>query len=302
MSEVEFETALREQLAASPEGETTDEPVPAPEEGTTEPEPVTTEEQPEAKPELIGGKFKSWEDVLRAHQEAESHLTRLAQENAELRRYAEEAQTPRPGPSDAQHFDRMLEQDPRQALALALGENDGLRSKQALDAWYEDDPVGATDYIVAARVGVAQQQMQQTLTPQIEPLTQAYQTQQYAQSIAQLRGRHPDADDAFVGAMLDVVQERPHLTYALLYGDDGSRDQLLEDLYTLTRAARPVQETQPQAQEAPKPPKARTEPPHVVSPGRGSTEGEPSLQDQLKEIFLGPKEDSLEVARGIRTE
>lgn len=189
---VETEEAPTEPVTEAPEAEGQPEPVAeqepaqqleeeAPETPEGEaPEPVEAPEEPQ----LIGGKFKSQEDLLASYQRAEALATQRAQEAAESKRRADQIT----------HALRQAEPLLRQAAAMQ-------QQPQDLDELDTTDPQVIQQLIDQRAAALVQEQT--------APLIEAQQRQRYEQGMREIetyRAEHPDAV-AFEADVKSIVDE-----------------------------------------------------------------------------------------------
>lgn len=150
---------------------------------TPEPEAPEPEEAPE-EPPLIGGKFKSQEDVLAAYQNAERLATQRAQEAAEARRRADQIT----------HALRQAEPLLRQAAAMQ-------QQPQDIEELDTTDPRVVQQLIDQRAAAIAQEQT--------APLIEQQQRQRYEQGMREIeayRAEHPEAV-AFEADVKSIVDE-----------------------------------------------------------------------------------------------
>lgn len=190
------------------------------------------QEETEA-PALIGGKFKSVDDLLKSYQELESDRGRLGNEVGELRRLVEERFVEQPqqpqqpfmgyGPSDDQ-----IEDAPVEIAQWALQQGDERTYQRALTTMYESgDPTLA---VQATRLELARGTA--PLYQQLQELKQQHGQAQTNRDMAEWGRTHPDAKQ-YETRMVEIASQRPEIQQALDSGDPAMQRLALDHLYTI---------------------------------------------------------------------
>lgn len=213
MEDEEFQNQLM-QMFDGAEQQKTEEPTPVETpEGATMPaeqppaqDPVqgtdpTQELQPSGEPgtpgpqqELIGGKFKSVDDLLNAYTNIESFATKKAQEAAQYKAMAEQIQN-----QQSQFQDPAPEQ-------TSPEEVDPLEDEEALSELLYSDPVKVIKMIKESAIREAQS----TVQPLLEREAQAQKQAEWQERVDSFAAEHPDLD-RWSESMARVIMENPEL-------------------------------------------------------------------------------------------
>jgi hypothetical protein len=213
MEDEEFQNRLM-QMFDGAEQQQTEEPTPVETpEGATMPaeqppaqDPVqgtdpTQELQPSGEPgtpgpqqELIGGKFKSVDDLLNAYTNIESFATRKAQEAAQYKAMAEQIQN-----QQSQFQDPAPEQ-------TSPEEVDPLEDEEALSELLYSDPVRVIKMIKESAIREAQS----TVQPLLERDAQAQKQAEWQERVDGFAAEHPDLD-RWSESMARIIMENPEL-------------------------------------------------------------------------------------------
>ena len=182
----------------------TAEETPAPEEGT----PEVTEEAPaqEGPPRdeetgrfisqeqederLYAGKYKSPEDLEKAHYEL---YDLLARQSAELGQARQQDQPQQPV-FDDDDFEQMVEARPDMAAQYAVQQGNAIRYEQAIREWAAVDPLGATRYDSQMREAQLYDKIVSEIAPVVKPMYQSHDEAITSSAINQLRVEYPDFD------------------------------------------------------------------------------------------------------------
>ena len=213
MEDEEFQNRLMQMFDGAEQQQTEDPtPVETPE-GATMPaeqppaqDPVqgtdpTQELQPSGEPgtpgpqqELIGGKFKSVDDLLNAYTNIESFATKKAQEAAQYKAMAEQIQN-----QQSQFQDPAPEQ-------TSPEEVDPLEDEEALSELLYSDPVRVIKMIKESAIREAQS----TVQPLMEREAQAQKQAEWQERVDGFAAEHPDLD-RWSESMARVIMENPEL-------------------------------------------------------------------------------------------
>lgn len=206
MEDEEFQNQLM-QMFDGAEQQQTEEPAPVETpNGATMPAdpsqpPMQEPEQPSGEPgtpgpqqELIGGKFKSVDDLLNAYTNIESFATRKAQEAAQYKAMAEQIQN-----QQSQFQDPAPEQ-------TSPEEVDPLEDEEALSELLYSDPVRVIKMIKESAIREAQS----TVQPLMEREAQAQKQAEWQERVDSFAAEHPDLD-RWSESMARVIMENPEL-------------------------------------------------------------------------------------------
>lgn len=203
-----------------------EESIPTEPEAEAQEEPAAPEEPKEDTPDEVA--------ALRARlEDKDSFIGRQSNELGELRRQVEELarvqqQQQHQRPLDEDEFDEIMDENPAQAVAVAVQTQDGLRFQKALKTWYEVDPYSATEY----RLQMERQQQQEMVQQQQAQSQEYIQSQQLNQAYTMVKAKHPDFAQ-YEQAMAEAAKLAPHLLEPLKYGDPQSKERVIESLYLM---------------------------------------------------------------------
>lgn len=206
MEDEEFQNQLM-QMFDGAEQQQTEEPAPVETpNGATMPAdpsqpPMQEPQQPSGEPgtpgpqqELIGGKFKSVDDLLNAYTNIESFATRKAQEAAQYKAMAEQIQN-----QQSQFQDPAPEQ-------TSPEEVDPLEDEEALSELLYSDPVKVIKMIKESAIREAQS----TVQPLLERDAQAQKQAEWQERVDGFAAEHPDLD-RWSESMARIIMENPEL-------------------------------------------------------------------------------------------
>jgi hypothetical protein len=177
----------------------------------TEPNAQTNATFPGGQPQgpqeqLIGGKFKSVDDLLNAYTNVESFATKKAQEAAQYKAMAEQIQN-----------QQTQTQDPAQsAQAQQISPNDGvdpLDDNEALSELLYSDPAKVVQMIRDAAKAEAQaavQPIQQSVQPLVERDQEAQAKAAWQEKVDAFSATHPDIDQ-WAPDMARILMDNPEL-------------------------------------------------------------------------------------------
>ena len=275
--------------------------------------PAATEEPVE----LIAGKFKTQEDLLKSYQELErrlgeqgaelGNLHQLEDKIAALENRANQPVSPTWDSRTQTTFDRLLEENPGQAANLALSRGDANMYEYALGVWGEADPFNAARFDSALRHQQALQdqeaRLREELSPRIQTLTQKDQQEEVVRAYASVRNRHPDLND-YGDQLMETAKQVPEVLVALRTGNQADAERMFETLYwiakgrnsdTLEQAAREV--VREQAQETKQAKVQAT----VATTSSIPAEEDKSVEQQFKERLLAASGPSVSKGWGRRS-
>lgn len=189
----------------TPDGATmpAEQPMQAPADGTEPMQQDPMQEQqlggepgmPGPQEELIGGKFKSVDDLLAAYQSVESFAGKKAQEAAQYKAMAEQIN------NQQSQF-----QDPAQEQTSQEAEIDPLEDEEALSELLYSDPVKVIKMIRESAIKEAQS----TVQPLMERDAQAQKQAEWQERVDGFASEHPDLD-RWSESMSRVIMENPEL-------------------------------------------------------------------------------------------
>jgi len=244
-------------------------------------EPVSEVESEEAEAPSVApqprdefGRFvpKPEETVPKAtYEELQKILGRQGQELGDLRKRLSEVQAP------AITEDEIYE-NPAQVALWAEEQNNSNLYEKAMDAWYQQDPKGASRY-----------EMRKVVAREVSDLAKYNRERQIADAFAYLAGTYPDINDRSQ-VMVELIQSRPWLLNQLQNANPDEARIILGDLYHIAGG------TMPQAPATPAPQTAMRQVPFTET--GGSVQNTPPrertaqdvLREQLLEAELTPRE------------
>lgn len=222
---------------------------PAPEEAETPPagEVVVddgreTETEPEVapEPELILGKFKTQAEMIESYKALEQKLgdpERLDLENRKLRDELDEIRglISQPEPQyDQGAVDRLIEDNPGQAAAIAYQAGDTYRFQEALTAWKDTDPFAAAVWVADIRREDEMARLRQEYESRIEASAQETQSAQFNRAWRDVSTKFPDVEQ-YADAILEAAQSAPEIISGLQSGAFADKTRVIENLYWLAK-------------------------------------------------------------------
>jgi hypothetical protein len=243
VSGFDFEAAVAAKVAPD-EGQVAEETVA--EEAEAVEEEVTEEETTEERPRDDKGRFASLktEDLapeiqayLDAHGgdaaaalkdavEAQKVIGRQGSELGDLRQAVEQIQATQAKPRvDQGSFQTLIENDPAQATVLAWKAGDTAMTGIALQAWQEENPFAASQWVTDQRIQELQSQFAQQLQSTTEPLQQRVAGQDFQEALTIFARANPDLDQ-YVGTMQTIAEESPRILRIL--AEDPSTEAKME--------------------------------------------------------------------------
>lgn len=179
--------------------------------------------------------------ALRALGESQSMIGRQGNELGDLRRQVEEqnrilqelAQRPQPQPQYMGPYMNDIDENPQGLAVEALERGDGRTLELALRAWGEEDPFGATTFLISLQQQAAAQQAAQPVE-QPTPATQAT-GQTLEEAMSAVVARHPDVEK-YLPAVQQVAEEFPTLRDSMKQGSPQLQAQAFEELLKIAKA------------------------------------------------------------------
>lgn len=180
--------------------------------------------------QLIGGKFKSVDDLLHSYQELERDRGRIGNELGELRRMVEEQsyQQPQQVPFGYGPTDEQIDDQPAAIAEWALQQGDERTYTRALAAMYESgDPQLAMH---ATRLELARGTA--PLYQELQTLKQSSGQQQADREIADWAKSHPDIGK-YQARMIEIAAQNPDIQATLETGHPAAARLVLDHLYRI---------------------------------------------------------------------
>jgi hypothetical protein len=201
----------------------------AAEEGTAEPE------EP-----LIGGKFKSTEDLLEAYEHVEAYAGRMAWERDQALREAQTVQQAPPQQTSEPDWDSLIEDRPAVAAQHALQTGNQHRLTQALQAWNEVSP-GAPELWLENKRMQAELQEVRTIAQAGSETSRGFRTrEEVAAAYNEMVQRYPDFENLRDGLAKEVALlaqgGNPGIANMLENGTHEQRIRILDQLYHAARS------------------------------------------------------------------
>lgn len=250
----DFLASLEAKLGASPEETTPEEPEAVPE-GEVVPEEVTEEEETPEEPaaeeeeeeetSLIGGKFKTQEDLLRAYEEAQRKIGEQGGELGELRRLREEfeqfaasfdeEENEQMSPQEVSAYSDQIEENAAQVAVWALQNGQDLLYDQAIRHLYETGDLFTANRLEQARMMAAMQaEMRNTIEPISAPVQRMTQNQEFNEAWKTVSTKLPELNK-FADAIMEAAQSAPEVVGALREGNMAAKERVIENLYWLAK-------------------------------------------------------------------
>lgn len=209
-------------------------------------EEAVTESQPD---EMLLGKFKSADDLVRAYQELEQHTGGLRQELGQLRQEVQTVAERAERPTIPSNWETLLDDNPAQAAKLALDAGDRAKYEEAKRVWDSESPGAPELYEQTMLLNYELEQVKEAVAATQAPQVEQMQVNATAQALATVKQQHPDFDD-FETGMSQLMQERPlymsAFKEAVVAADVSAQAAILNDLYDLVAGRRSDNLTQAQ--------------------------------------------------------
>jgi hypothetical protein len=244
VSEFNFEAAMAAKVTPEEEGQVAEETVA--EEAEAVEEEVVEEEVAEERPRDEKGRFASLKaddlspDIrayLDAHggdvaaalkdaTEAQRVIGRQGSELGDLRKAVDQIQAAQGKPRvDTNSFAQLIENDPAQATVLAYQAGDTAAAGMALQAWKDEDPFAAGQWVTDQRIQELRSNFDQRLQSTTAPLQQRVAGQDFEDALTTFARANPDVDQ-YTGTMQAIAQESPRILQILK--DDPSVEAKIE--------------------------------------------------------------------------
>lgn len=240
----------------------TPEPVDAPVEQPEVSESDTSEQQQEAEQQaLLAGKYKSIEDLEKAHLELQQKLgdpdrldlenRRLQEQLDELRTRIDSAQTPPVQQAPAVSITQeLIDSDPQRATLLAFEQGNQAALGIAFEQWKEYDPFTAGQWLTDQRLAEQRRELdaklaetQRTLDEKTAPLAAQQAEQQQAvawkQALDTAKDGRPDFVENAERLLTEVAPQHPSLLPMLNSTDPQVKADALIALYAIDRVGNP---------------------------------------------------------------
>lgn len=207
-------------------------------------EPAAAEVPAADAEELILGKFKSYDDLIRSYQHLESkqgssgsELAEMRQQLAQMQELMEaQAQAPQQQAQmiDAAAYEDEIDQNPAGWAQWAVENGQAHIYERAVQQWAQDDPLAASRFDSQLRERKLREELQAQVQQVAAPIQNM--TAQQAQQAAyrQFAEAHPDVDK-FADQMAEIAQGSKVIFTALKSDDHDTRVEALEYLYNQAR-------------------------------------------------------------------
>lgn len=245
------ELTVEEQIAAKFAGNAP-EPAPAEEQvdtagETTPDEQAAPEPEQEETPALLAGKYKTADELEKAHLELQSLLGRQGNELAEARALREQFDALRADlkPADRPTYDpgsldEQFASNPTIIPAYAqkaLDAGDDLLYGKAITAWQEHDPFGAAAFHANALAEQKINELRQEFAPTLKQAQQTASTSEFQSAFEARAALHEDFAAVLDSITPEIMNGFPKEVLGVLQsGDQASKEQVLETLYRWTKA------------------------------------------------------------------
>lgn len=220
---------------------------------------------------LILGKFRSPEDVIKAYENLEPELGRLRNEIGELRRREEQmrqylalqqqssqqgqSQHPsQPGVLSEDALERMFERNPEQALDIAAQQGNIDFYQRAYSEWHEIDPLSADNYLVNRKLLAFQNYLQSQLASTIGPMVEHRERELFSSVCDRLNEQTGGDLARYQERMIELARANPAIGASLSVDDPSSIENTVKYLYFAAKgmdaqSAPPPQAPPPQQQQ-----------------------------------------------------
>lgn len=197
-------------------------------------------DEPEPEPELILGKFRSTDDLIRAYQEVEGRLGQQGSELGEMRKLLEQVAADRAAPPQPVYMpdvDELLEENPTAALEVAWRSNDQRLYQRVYNQVQELVPGLADTWVQNKRLEWELAQVKAKVEDTFAASQETRQQATLAEAYAQIKGKYPDFDDrqaemAKEAARYAQLTKRSIINDYLNAGDVEAAVEALDYLYT----------------------------------------------------------------------
>lgn len=221
---------------------------------------------------LILGKFRSPEDVIKAYENLEPELGRLRNEVGELRRREEQMRQylalqqqqsvqqsqpqhqSQPGTLSEDALERVFERNPEQALDLAIQQGNIDFYQRAYSEWHEIDPLSADNYLVNRKLMAFQSYLQSQLASTIGPMVEHRERELFSSVCDRLNEQTGGDLARYQDRMVEIARTNPAIGAALSVDDPSSIENTVKYLYFAAKGM--------DAQSAPPPPVQQPQPQH----------------------------------------
>lgn len=227
---------------------------------TVEETPVETDTSEQQQETLFAGKYKSLEDLEKAHVELQQKLgdpNRLDLENRRLQEQLDalsakidQAQTVTPQAPAVPITQEFIDNDPQRATLLAFEQKNQAALEIAFDQWKEYDPFNASQWLTDRRLAVQREELeakiaesQKALDEKTAPL--AAQQEEQAQNLAwsqafdTAKSGRPDFIENAERLLAEVAPLHPSLLPNLQSADPKVKADALIALYAIDKIGNP---------------------------------------------------------------
>lgn len=237
------------------------EPADSPEE---QPEEVadTSEQQQEEQETLLAGKYKTLEDLERAHLELQQKLgdpNRLDLENRRLQEKLDElsskidaaqAQPVAPQAPAVQITQDLIDADPQRATVLAFEQGNQAALQIAFEQWKEYDPFTASQWLtdqrlaeqrrdLEAKLAEATKAVEEKTAPLAQQQAEQQQTIAWAQAFDVAKSGRPDFIENAERLLSEVAPQHPSYLPLLQSSDPQVKADALVALYAIDKIGNP---------------------------------------------------------------
>jgi len=212
---------------------------------TEDPAEETAREAAEEGEQLIGGKFKSVDELVKAYEHVE-HLagrafTERDQALLEMQRLQIEQQQPQPPPEPEPDWDDLIDERPAVAAQEALKRGDQHRLAKALEAWEEMAPGAPQVWIDVQRLQAENRELRAIAQTGSEAANRSRVNEEVAQAYDTMLGRYPDFEEHREGIAQAVAQiarqgGNSGISQTLEHGPLDQKIEILDQLYHAARS------------------------------------------------------------------
>lgn len=238
-----------------------------------EPEPVvevaaetdTSEQQQEEQTALLAGKYKSLEELEKAHVALQQKLgdpERLDLENRRLQEKLDELSAKidaaqaqpvvAPTAPAVQITQELIDSDPQRATLLAFSQGNQAALEIAFEQWKDYDPFTAGQWltdqrlseqqrVLEAKLAETQRVLDEKTAPLAEQQAEQQQTIAWAQAFDKAKSGRPDFIENAERLLSEVAPEHPSLLPMLQSADPQAKADALIALYAIDKIGHPEQ-------------------------------------------------------------
>ena len=224
----------------------------------------TSEKQQEEQTALLAGKYKSLEELEKAHLELQQKLgdpERLDLENRRLQEKLDElsakidaaqAQPVAPSAPAVPITQELIDSDPQRATLLAFAQGNQAALEIAFDQWKDYDPFTAGQWltdqrlaeqqrVLDAKLAETQRVLDEKTAPLAEQQAEQQQTIAWAQAFDKAKSGRPDFIENAERLLSEVAPEHPSYLPMLQSADPQVKADALIALYAIDKIGNPEQ-------------------------------------------------------------